>query len=87
MCLDHSYSTMSELTICQWLDEEFKGFDENNIYLNEHEVECRFTKEDYVAAFAERIIALINHKGFKMKDTNQFKQCLCEFIYEYSYDG
>ena len=78
---------MDERTICQWLDEEFRGLDDNNIYLDEQEVEHKFTKENYVIAFAERIIALVYRKGFKIKDTNRFKQCLCEFIYEYSYDG
>jgi hypothetical protein len=78
---------MDERTICQWLDEEFKGFDEHNTYLNEYEVECKFTKEDYVHAFAERVIALIHAKGFQLKNANKFKEYLCEFIYVYSYDG
>ena len=78
---------MDDLTICQWLDQEFKGFDENNTYLDDQEVEHKFTKETYVIAFAERIIALVRSKGFKIKDTNRFKQCLCEFMYVYSYDG
>jgi hypothetical protein len=78
---------MDERTMCKWLDEEFKGFDENNTYLDDQEVEHKFTKEDYVIAFAERIMALVRSKGFKMKDTNRFKQFLCEFMYLYSYDG
>jgi len=78
---------MSSRTINQWLDEEFKGFNENNTYLDEYEIERRFTKEDYVYSFAERVIALIYSKGFKLKDSNKFKEYLCEFMYLYSYDG
>jgi hypothetical protein len=80
-------SVKRQLMICEWLDQELKSLNENKcVCVDNDGNERMFTKQDYVNSFAEHIINLVNHKGFRIKNANLFKQNLCEFIYDSSYD-